>query len=75
TPMSVDALVSLASQSLSAAIASAKDGARLPTASATMAGGEEGEDEDEDDSWLALNPDELDDMMRKAESILKDAAQ
>ncbi|KAJ2083161.1 hypothetical protein GGI16_007252, partial [Coemansia sp. S142-1] len=32
-------------------------------------------EEDEDDSWLALNPAELEDMMRKAESILRDAAQ
>ncbi|KAJ2881236.1 hypothetical protein IWW38_005822 [Coemansia aciculifera] len=32
-------------------------------------------DVDEDDSWLALDPDELDDMMRKADSILKDSAQ
>ncbi|KAJ2752060.1 hypothetical protein GGI19_004080, partial [Coemansia pectinata] len=70
TPMSVDALVSLASQSLSAAIASAKDGDGLPTASTTMAC-----EEDEDDSWLALNPTELEEMMCKAESILRDATQ
>ncbi|KAJ2077836.1 hypothetical protein GGI09_008148, partial [Coemansia sp. S100] len=70
TPMSVDALVSLASQSLSAVIASAKAGNGLSTASTTMAC-----EEDEDDSWLALNPAELEDMMRKAESILRDAAQ
>ncbi|KAJ2239623.1 hypothetical protein GGI13_007955, partial [Coemansia sp. RSA 455] len=68
--MSVDALVSLASQSLSAVIASAKAGNGLSTASTTMAC-----EEDEDDSWLALNPAELEDMMRKAESILRDAAQ
>ncbi|KAJ2290383.1 hypothetical protein IW141_003305 [Coemansia sp. RSA 355] len=30
---------------------------------------------DEDESWLALNSDELDTVMRKAESVLHDAAQ
>ncbi|KAJ2742194.1 hypothetical protein GGI20_004655 [Coemansia sp. BCRC 34301] len=70
TPMSTDALVSLASQSLSAAVASAKADAGLSTASTTII-----DDEDEDDSWLALNSDELDAMMHKAESILKEAAQ
>ncbi|KAJ2735733.1 hypothetical protein IW152_001371 [Coemansia sp. BCRC 34962] len=31
--------------------------------------------EDEDDSWLALDPAELDNVMRNAESILRDATQ
>ncbi|KAJ2494026.1 hypothetical protein IWW37_000104 [Coemansia sp. RSA 2050] len=70
TPMSIDALMSQASQSLSAAIASARDGSALLTVSALIAG-----KEDEDDSWLALDPAELDNVMRNAESILRDATQ
>ncbi|KAJ2692938.1 hypothetical protein GGH99_001417 [Coemansia sp. RSA 1285] len=30
---------------------------------------------DDDDSWLSLHPDELDELMRKASSVLADAPQ
>ncbi|KAJ2794427.1 hypothetical protein H4R20_006229, partial [Coemansia guatemalensis] len=66
--MSEELLVSRASQTLAESVTTVDSNCRPP-----MDG--EAIDSEDDDSWLALDPEELDALMRKTESVLHEASQ
>ncbi|PIA19242.1 SGT1-domain-containing protein [Coemansia reversa NRRL 1564] len=66
--MSEELLARQASQTLAEVVTTVGNNYRLPIDGETI-------DNEDDDSWLALNPEELDALMRKTESVLHETSQ